>query len=123
MKQKSVLILSVVTLAALGAAAVALHEGDTAASSGERTLVFPELSAKVNEVAELHIEKAGKGATLKREGGQWKLSDRGGYPAQFEKVKELVVGVADLPIEEVKTAKKENHAKLALQWPAPAVED
>lgn len=118
MKQNRVLILSIVTLGALGAALLALRDEDTSTSQAGRARLFPDLSARINDLSEVRLEKGGKSATLKRDGGQWKLADRGGYPALFEKVKELAVGVADLEIEEVKTKMKLNHAKLGLEWPA-----
>ncbi len=123
MQQKNVLILSIVTAAALGVAALALREpGGAAASKGGSTRLFPELAARINDLSEVRVEKGGKSATLKKEGGQWKLADRGGYPAKFENIKELAVRIADLEIEEAKTAKKANHAQLALEWPNTAEE-
>jgi hypothetical protein len=116
MQQKNVLILGTVTVVALGVAALALRP-DASASKGEDALLFPALSEHINEVTEVRVEKGGKSATLKREGGKWKLADRGGYPAQFEKVKELAVRIADLEIEEAKTAKQANHEKLGVEWP------
>src|SRR5262245_64153988 len=122
MQQKNVLILGTVTVVALGVAALALRNPDAAASKSESARLFPDLSEHINDVTEVHIEKDGKSATLKREGGKWKLADRGGYPAQFEKVKELAVRIADLDIEETKTAKKTNHAQLGVEWPVPKKE-
>lgn len=119
MKQKNVLVLSAVTLGSLLVAALALRQEDGSATPvGERRLMFPDLAQHINDLVEVKVEKGGKTATVRRENGQWKLSDRGGYPAQFEKVKELAVRLSDLEIIEEKTAKKENHKKLALEWPA-----
>jgi len=117
MQQKNLLFLSVVTVAALAVAALALRGKDGGSAATGRARLFPELSAHINEVAEVKIEKGKASATLKKENGQWKLADRGGYPAQFEKVKELAVRIADLEIDEAKTAKKANHAQLAVEWP------
>jgi hypothetical protein len=117
MQQKNVMILGTVTVVALGVAALALRNPDAAASKSEEARLFPALSEHINDVTEVRIEKGDKSTTLKREGGKWKLADRGGYPAQFEKVKELAVRIADLEIEEAKTSKKANHAKLGVEWP------
>jgi hypothetical protein len=122
MQQKNLLILSVVTVVALAVAALSLRDSGTTGAAGEERLLFPELSEHINDVAEVRIEKAGKTTTLKKGDGGWQLADRGGYPAKFEKVKELAVRVADLEIEEEKTAKKANHEKLGVQWPAEHAE-
>ncbi|MSR60832.1 MAG: DUF4340 domain-containing protein [Planctomycetes bacterium] len=121
MKQKNLLLLSAVTVAALAVAALSLRK-DGGASGAPEKLLFPALGEHLNEITEVHVEKAGKSATLRKEGGQWKLTDRGGYPAQFEKIKELAVKVAELEIEEAKTSKKANHAKLGVEWPSTVVE-
>ena len=120
MKQKGVLVLTVLTLVAV-AVAFLLRRGQDASASSASTLLFPALEERENDVAEIHVEKNGKSATIKKEGGQWKLVDRGGYVAKFDPIKQLVVRLSSLEIEEQKTAKKENHARLALQWP-PAAE-
>src|SRR5262245_13294302 len=117
MQQKNVLILGTVTVVALGVAALALRNPDASASKVAETRLFPALPERINDVTEMRIEKGGKTTTLKREGGKWKLADRGGYPAQFEKVKELAVRIADLEIEEAKTAKQANHKKLGVEGP------
>jgi len=58
MQQKNVLILLVVTVAALGVAALALREpSGAAASKTESTRLFPELAAHINDLAEVRVEK------------------------------------------------------------------
>lgn len=122
MKQKNVLVLSAVTLAALAWAFLSQGPDTDAVANVSGTRLFPELDARLNDIAEVRVEKAGKSATLRREGGKWVLADRGNFPAKFEKVKELAVRVASLELEEQKTAKKENHQKLGVAWPVTAAE-
>jgi hypothetical protein len=122
MKQKSLLVLSGVTVGAIAVAVFAARGDESSASASVRGPLFPELKTRVNDVARVRIEKAGKTVTLERDGSGWELADRGGYPAKFEEVKELVVRVAGLEIQEKLTAKKENHAKLAVEWPTTAPE-
>jgi len=120
MKNKTFLVLVVLTVAAVVVASLARRAPDAgAADHAENGLLFPGLVDHINDVAQIRIEKGGKSATVHREGGEWKLVDRGGYPAKFDQAKKMAVRVAQLEIEEVKTAKKENHARLGLQWPAP----
>jgi hypothetical protein len=120
MKQKNLLILAGATTLALAVAAIALRgDGDSGAASAEGML-FPELSERINDITRIHLEKGGESATLELADGRWCLADRGGYPALFEKVKQLAVLVASLEIEEKKTARKANHARLSLEWPPPA---
>ncbi len=120
MKQKGILVLSGVTLAMVAVAALALRKHEQrAAPPGERPMLFQGLESRVNDVAEISIEKQGKSATVRREGGEWKLADRGGYPAKFEQVKQTVVRVAQLQIEEEKTARASFHERLGVELPEP----
>ena len=120
MKQKGVLVLTLVTVAAVVVAALALKKHDAGAAHADRQKLFVELDGRVNDVAEITVQKGGKSATVKREGGAWRLTDRGGYPAKFDQVKQTVVRLAELAIEEEKTARTENHEKLGLKLPDPA---
>lgn len=122
MKQKNVLVLSALTVAALALALLTQRSDTTSSKSVAEGKLFPELDARLNDVAEVRIEKFGKSATLRKDGGHWVLADRAGYPAKFEKVKELAMRVASLKLQEKKTARKESLAKLGLAWPAPATE-
>jgi hypothetical protein len=122
MKQKNFLVLSLLTVAVLGVAVVSQRSGSDASAVEASGLLFPELDAHLNDIAEVKVEKFGKSATLRREGGRWVLTDRGNFPAKFEKVKELAMRVASLEIEEQKTSKKENHQKLGVAWPSTAEE-
>ncbi|NOT31640.1 MAG: DUF4340 domain-containing protein [Planctomycetes bacterium] len=112
------MVLSIFTFGAMGAAFLALRGGAASGLQAGPSRLFPEMAERINDLSEVRLDKGGKSATLKRDGGQWKLADRGGYPALFERVKELALSVADLEIEEVKTKKRENHARLGLEWPA-----
>ena len=123
MQQKNVLILTIVTAVALGAAAMTLRDKGSTTPTTTEKMLFPALGERLNDVAELRVEKGGKSATLKKEGGQWRLADRGGYPAQFDKVKELAMRLASLEITEAKTSKKANHKLLGVEWPAAPASD
>ena len=116
MNQKGVLILGVLTLAAVAVAALSLRE-DAAEGSSRPAPLFPSLDESVNDVAEIAVKKGGKTITVKREGSKWALAERGGYPAKFDKVKETVVRIAGLEIDEKKTARPEQHERLGVKDP------
>jgi len=122
MKQKNVLILTGLTVAAVAVAAISLREHEDTRAEASSTLLFPGLEARVNDVARIVVAKGDKTVTVEREGGTWKLSDHGGYPAKFDPVKQMVVRLSQLEIEEKKTARKDNHQKLGVEWPVTAEE-
>ncbi len=115
MKPKFLAILSLVTVGLVVAALVSQKSREQAhagvESAGE---LFPELSAKVNDVTEIAIEKAGQTATLVRAGEQWTCREAGGYRAPFEKVRSTLVALSRMEIVEAMTKDPANHKKLGL---------
>jgi hypothetical protein len=80
--------------------------------------LFPGLIDHVNEVrtvrihapqAILNVEAAGK--------GQWTLKERDGYPVEADKVRALVLAVANLQLVEAKTDKADRLKRLELEQP------
>lgn len=117
-KQKSLVLLALVALFAIGLAALSVHNRESAkAATSAKGKLCSGLRERVNEVAAVQVTKGGKTLTLKREGAAWSIVERGGYPAQSEKVKETVMGLAELEIEETKTKKPENWKELGLEDP------
>ena len=58
--------------------------------------VFPELSEKINDVAVVRVKNYVGEMVVKKTGTGWGLESRGGYPVEFEKVKEALMSLADL---------------------------
>ncbi|WP_439816077.1 DUF4340 domain-containing protein [Zavarzinia sp. CC-PAN008] len=81
--------------------------------------VFPDLSARLNDVATIRLTgKDGTGLTLSRgQGETWTIAERGGYAARFERIKPFLVGLADAKLIEPRTRKPENFAALGLVEP------
>lgn len=128
MNTKTLTTLIVIAAVCAGGAWFASRSSDAARSDTRSTgpKLFPELEKRVNDVAKVEItNKDGKFA-LERKGDQWGMTDKGGYPINFDKVKELVVGVSNMEIVEKKTAKPELHSSLDVQdvtvKDSPAVE-
>jgi hypothetical protein len=84
--------------------------------TGQR--LFPELEQKLNDITRIQIEHNGTVYQVVNKDDQWQLPDKGGYPALFERVKPLLLGIALLEKVEPKTSKPENYARLGVQEPA-----
>lgn len=79
--------------------------------------LLPEFQAQVNEVEGLRLKGAG-GATLweiRRANGNWTLATRGGYAADFGRVRELLLKLAAAKKVEPKTANPELYPRLGVQ--------
>src|SRR4051812_14193257 len=107
MSPRSFAILAGATAVALVLAVVAVTGRQTPTSAEPVSqALFPGLIDHVNEVrtvrirssqAILNVEAAGK--------GQWTLKERDGYPVEADKVRALVLAVANLQLVEAKTDK------------------
>jgi hypothetical protein len=84
------------------------------------TLVFPGLAPKL--AAAKGVEITGKGQTLAiaRAGAVWGLPDRGNYPVQQDKLRELLTGLTELRITEPRTADPALWERLGVGDPASA---
>lgn len=87
-------------------------KADAAAAGG--TFLFPELAKKGNEVAAIAVLSRGKSFRLVKEGDAWGAADKGGYPVNFDKVKDVVGKLAYFKVLEKKTDRPELFDKLEL---------
>ena len=81
--------------------------------SGE--LLFPELLDKINDINEIVLESNLDKITLAHSESGWGVKEKEGYPADLEKVKRILIGMAELRIREPKTKNPELYKKLGLQ--------
>jgi len=118
MNAKGLLILTTVTALAVAGAAYTLREPEAAESDVSAAgHVLPGLLARVNDVSSVEVLSAGETVTLRQTADGWGLAERGDYPVSFTKVKETVMNLANLEIDEHKTALAANHAKLGVEDP------
>jgi len=122
MKSTAVVGLVAAAVAACVAAAVVTwgrRTDDTRLAGAEGEPVVKGLAEKANDIAEVDVKSATGGLTIKREqGGAWQAVEKGGYPVAFEKVKQVIVGLAELRAVEPKTSKPELYARIGVQDPA-----
>ncbi len=85
------------------------------------TLVFPGLAAKLQNAERVTIQTKGKTLAIVRRGGIWGLEDRGGYPVQQDRLRELLTGLTELRVTEARTSDPEQYARLGVDDPAKPV--
>ncbi len=118
MNQKTLIGLGAITLVA-AIAAFAIHHARRPASDvgAQAGLLVPGLREHVNDVKKLTLTGANHQpvATLERTDGIWKVAQKGGYPADFGKLRDYLLRVADATLVERKTANKERYATLGVE--------
>jgi hypothetical protein len=123
MNTKTLAILGVVAAVLLGTALVVANKkggAGAAASEEQGKKLFPELEKRVNDVNEVVVTSKDATFAVKKSGSTWGAADKGDYPVEFDKVRELVVGISRMEIVAVTTKNPEYHQKLGLEDVAAA---
>jgi hypothetical protein len=118
MNKKHISIFLAVTVVVVIAAVIAVNQQQSAVvnkQAGED--LFPGLEAKVNDVAKLEIVKGEDRVTIQRADNNWQIVEKDNYPADFSKIKEVVMKVAGFTTIEAKTKIPDNYGKLNVEDP------
>jgi len=83
----------------------------------QKQTLFPGLLEKVNNVSSLVLKKQGQTLTLSQNASTWGIEQADNYPADFGKIRETVIAVADLQILAEKTSNAELYKKLGVEDP------
>jgi len=114
---KSMALILAASAACVGLAVFAVTRGTKTAETepgGPFVVGLREAPASIDRI---EVSRGGKDVTLVREGGNWTVASRDGYPARFEEVKGLISGLESLTTDQRMTAKRERHGELSLAWP------
>lgn len=84
------------------------------------TLVFPGLAPKLALATRVEITHQGKTLVIASHDNVWGLADRGGYPVQPSRMRQLLTGLAELRITERRTADPTEFGRLGVDDPALA---
>ena len=119
MNKKNIAVLVIITLLVV-VIAVLLAQRRQAATSDDAlgALFFHGLEQKLDDVATVEIVQGKDHVTLQRDGETWRIKEKGGYAADFDKLKPLVLSIASLLSVEAKTSKADQYDKLGVTDPA-----
>lgn len=117
MKAKTLLILVVAAIVALGVAWW-IHSAQTPVSESaeqSRTL-YPGLRDQINDVDSVTFTGAGDKvlATLKRGSEGWGIAEKAGYPVDLAKLREFLIKLADATVIEQKTSNPKLYGELGV---------
>ena len=118
MQQRNSGLLLAATIVIVAVAIFALARGEpgvSPAAPGARA--FPDLGSRLGDLAWVRLSKGSVKADFAAIGGRWVLVGKGNYPAAPDKMRRLLLGLADLSLVEPKTARPELFARLDLDDP------
>lgn len=114
MSNRSLLILSFITLVIIIAAVVS-NQKRAPQTVVETSLLFPELKDQINAVAQINIESSDGAININKQGDNWQIVESGNYPARFDKIKQTVLTMADMKILSEKTSTPSLFAELGVE--------
>lgn len=106
----------VVLLLALGGGALLLKQrSDAQRPAGAAALGQPVLKdLKAADIAAIAIRDGGAALTLELKDGEWRIAERGGFPADADRVRELVLKALELKIGQSEPIGAADRARLKL---------
>ena len=118
MNRKTLAGLAVVTAAVvIGAVAVVASRQSATQRAALDTVVLPDLMARINDVDRIAVAGPDAEFTLRLDGERWVAPDLADFPADFDKVKKALIGLAELRAIEEKTSDPERYGALGLAEP------
>ena len=116
---QSLTYLAIVTGVAVVLAFVAVWQRS---SNGEPDFkpqrMFPTLQAKAEEVTTIQVQTKDAAFNVTRNAkGQWVVPDKGNYPADFNAVRKIILGLAELDLVEPRSSRADWHERLGLGLP------
>jgi Domain of unknown function (DUF4340) len=122
MKQKQFLILAAIAfIALLGALMLNNQRAPQSLESGSAR-AFTGLEDDLNAISQVKITIAGNAviATLNKTDTGWVVAEKGNYPADVAKVREMLLALGNAKVLEAKTAQKDLYSKLGVEDVADA---
>ncbi len=114
MKKPSFAIFAAITLVLL-IAALYISQQRAPQTSHASPLLLPDLGDAINTIDQLRIASAEAQIDIKKQDGTWVIEQADNYPAQFDKVKQTVVAVADLRLLAEKTSNPALYNRLGVE--------
>jgi len=93
---------------------VAVNMGDDQGAQVSESKLFPGLGGQLNSVTAVKLMLSEKVLTLENQRGVWQLAEKAGYPADFDRISELLKTLAEAELLEKKTSREENYERLGL---------
>ncbi len=106
----------VVLLLALGGGALLLQQqGQLQRPAGAAALGHPLLkNFKTADIAAISIREPGSAITLERKAGEWTIAERAAFPADLDKVRDLVLKAHELKVGQSEPIGEKDRARLKL---------
>ena len=95
-----------------------IESGDDSDLPDSGRLLFDDMAAVLNDVDTVTVTRADSGTvTIRRQADGWGIADRDDYPANLERIRGVLLAMAEARVVEPKTADPARHAILGVDNP------
>lgn len=117
MNNKNQKILALVSVALILILIAMQFGGDDSVSNGR--LLFPELKSRIDTMTSLTVTRAGADnvTEISKDSDHWVNTSRDSYPANVNKLRQILLQIADARIVEQKTSNPDRYSQLGVQDP------
>jgi hypothetical protein len=115
MSSKGLIALLVAAAAAAIAAVLVSTGGSTDLDPEIGGAVLPDMAQRVGEVTRVTLVRGEARTTLQHESGGWAVAEKGDYPADGAKLRQTLLGLAELRYVEPKTRNPEFYPRLEVE--------
>lgn len=116
-------VLLVLLLALGGGALLVQQQRGAERPAGAGALGQPVLkNLKAADIAAIAIREPGATLTLQKQAGRWTIAERGGFPADLDKVRELVLKALELKVGQSEPIGEADRARLKLDGSGTTLE-
>jgi hypothetical protein len=116
MNTKTFAILGAAAALAVGLAVLVARSGSAPADDarlGDR--MFDTLALRANDAALIRVTRSGGEFSVRRDGEQWGIVEKGGYPVMIETVRGAIVGLSELRTGEPMTSRPDRYPQIGVQ--------
>jgi len=119
MKNKTFIAVVVITLVLIVLTISLVTEKEQAQQAQDTSgqVFLPALAKDINAVSVVEVKQGTDTATMERKDETWRVNEQSGYPADFPKLRQILISLSDLKTIEAKTKKSENYERLGVQEP------
>jgi hypothetical protein len=114
MRRRDLLLLVIAALAVGAVAGLSLSGGQRASDAAPVVRALPGLADRLGDVVALRLARGPMTVNLRAGDGGWTVVEKGNYPADQDRVRQLLLQLAELELVEPKTDKPELLARLDL---------
>jgi len=115
MRKGNFVLLAGVTAVAVAVAVAVQPSSGGRGVAGSGKLVVPDLAKSINDAQTITIARKKESLTISRAKDGWQVKERGGYAADPDKVKEILVGLSGMKVLEPKTRRPDLYERLDLR--------